>query len=177
MRWECRERFPHHWLQKKPLVSDPGMHHGTCVTHVPWCVSGLLTSGGGENVPDIPGECATRNFTYLARGPWGLLQYSLRIPLKLILTHWGREKDAHHCTNDVFKRIFLNDNIWIMIKIPQKFVPKLPINSSPPPPLEKMTTISQTTYSNAFSWMKIFQFQVWCHWNMFLGIQLTICQH
>ena len=26
------ERFPHNRLQTKPLVSDPGMHHGTCVT-------------------------------------------------------------------------------------------------------------------------------------------------
>ena len=26
--------FPRHRLQRKPLVSDPGMHHGTCVTHV-----------------------------------------------------------------------------------------------------------------------------------------------
>ena len=37
-------RFPCHRLQKKPLVSDPNMHHGTCVTHVPWCMMGLLTS-------------------------------------------------------------------------------------------------------------------------------------
>ena len=64
-----RERFPRHRLQRKPLVSDPGIHHGTCATHVPWCLSGLLTRGGGENVPGIPGACATRNFTYLARGP------------------------------------------------------------------------------------------------------------
>ena len=28
-----------------PRVSDPDMHHGTCVTHVPWCMPGLLTSG------------------------------------------------------------------------------------------------------------------------------------
>ena len=28
-----------------PLVSDPDMHHGTCVTHVPWCMPGWLTSG------------------------------------------------------------------------------------------------------------------------------------
>ena len=34
MRREWRERFPRHRLQRKPLVSDPGMHHGTCVTHV-----------------------------------------------------------------------------------------------------------------------------------------------
>ena len=26
-------------------VNDPDMHHGTCVTHVPWCVPGSLTSG------------------------------------------------------------------------------------------------------------------------------------
>ena len=28
-----------------PRFSDPDMHHGTCVTHVPWCMSGSLTSG------------------------------------------------------------------------------------------------------------------------------------
>ena len=40
MRWECRERFPRH-----QRVNDPDMHHGTCVTHVPWCMPGSLTSG------------------------------------------------------------------------------------------------------------------------------------
>ena len=52
MRRECR-RF-----QRKLLVSDPGMHYGTCVTHVPWCMSGSLTCGDGENVPGIPSACA-----------------------------------------------------------------------------------------------------------------------
>ena len=28
-----------------PRVSDPDMHHNTCVTHVPWCMPGSLTSG------------------------------------------------------------------------------------------------------------------------------------
>ena len=28
-----------------PWVNDPDMHHGTCVTHVPWCMPGSLTSG------------------------------------------------------------------------------------------------------------------------------------
>ena len=41
----------------------PGMP-GTCVTHVPWCMSGSLT-----RVPGIQGACAAHNFTYLARGP------------------------------------------------------------------------------------------------------------
>ena len=70
MRRECRERFPCHRLQRKPLVSDPGMHHGTCVTHVPWCMSGSLTRSGGDHAPGIPSACATHNIAYLARGPW-----------------------------------------------------------------------------------------------------------
>ena len=28
-----------------PRVSDPDMHHGTCVTHVPWCMPVSLTTG------------------------------------------------------------------------------------------------------------------------------------
>ena len=66
MRWEC---FPRHRLQRKSLVSDPDMHHGTFVTYVPWCMSGWLTLGGGKNVSRIAGACATRNFAYLGRGP------------------------------------------------------------------------------------------------------------
>ena len=50
--------FPRRRFQRKPIVGDPGMHHGTCVTHVPWCMSGSLTCGDGENVPGIPCACA-----------------------------------------------------------------------------------------------------------------------
>ena len=56
------------------LVSDPDMHHGTCVTHVPWCMLGSLNNGSrwsrwrGKR-SDIPVACATRNFAYLVRGP------------------------------------------------------------------------------------------------------------
>ena len=28
-----------------PRVSDPDLHHGTCLTHVPWCMPGSLTNG------------------------------------------------------------------------------------------------------------------------------------
>ena len=75
MRRECRERFPRHRLQRKPPVGDPDMHYGTCVTHVPWCMSVSLTRGDGENVPGIPGACAIRNIKYLVRGPWPLLSH------------------------------------------------------------------------------------------------------
>ena len=74
-----------------PRVSDPDMHHGTCFTHVPWCMSGSLTSGfslksvAGENVPGIPGACATPNFTYLVRGPWWWYPMS---PVTMKLASW-----------------------------------------------------------------------------------------
>ena len=46
--------FPHRRLQRKPLGSDPDMHHGTCVTHMPWCMSGSLTRGAGKTVKAFP---------------------------------------------------------------------------------------------------------------------------
>ena len=55
MRRECRERFP-----PPPRFSDPDMHPGTCVTHVPWCMSGSLTSSflkksvAGKTFPAFP---------------------------------------------------------------------------------------------------------------------------
>ena len=41
-------------------ASDPDMHHGTCVTHVPWCMPGSLTSSfhwirrRGKTIPAFP---------------------------------------------------------------------------------------------------------------------------
>ena len=32
-------------VKRKPLISDPGIHHGTCVTHMPWCIAGSVTRG------------------------------------------------------------------------------------------------------------------------------------
>ena len=58
MHRECRQDFPRHRLQRKPLVSDPGIHPATCVTHVPWWMPGSLIRSGRENVPGIPGACA-----------------------------------------------------------------------------------------------------------------------
>ena len=53
MHRERRERFPRHRLQRKPIISDPG----------------IANPRGGEIVSGIPGACTPRNFTYLARGP------------------------------------------------------------------------------------------------------------
>ena len=72
--------FPRRRFQRKLLVSDPGMHHGTCVTHVPWCMSGSLTCGDGENVPGIPGACAPAISRIWQEAHWGsVLSYGLYV--------------------------------------------------------------------------------------------------
>ena len=42
---------------------------------------------------------------------------------------------------------------------------------------DKMDATSQTTLSNAFSWMKLLEFWLKIHWSLFLRVQLTILQH
>ena len=48
-----------------------------------------------------------------------------------------------------------------------------PINTLRP---RQMDAISQTTFSNAFSWMKMFEFRLKAHWSLFPRVQLTIFQ-
>ena len=52
--------FPRRWFKRKLLVSDHGMHHGTCVTHVPWCMSESLTCGDGKTFPAFPAHAHPR---------------------------------------------------------------------------------------------------------------------
>ena len=40
-------------------------------------------------------------------------------------------QSGRHFADDIFKRIFFNENVWILIKISLKFVPKGPINKIP----------------------------------------------
>ena len=73
MHRECRERFPRH----------RGLAIPTCITarasrtfRDAWRDRYLAISfevGGGENVPGIPGACATRSFTHLIKGPLRVL--------------------------------------------------------------------------------------------------------
>ena len=42
---------------------------------------------------------------------------------------------------------------------------------------DQIDAITQTTFSSAFFWTKIFEFRLQCHWSLFLRVQLTIFQH
>ena len=41
---------------------------------------------------------------------------------------------------------------------------------------DKMAVIFRTIFSNAFSWMKMYEFRLNCHWRFFLRVHLTIFQ-
>ena len=42
---------------------------------------------------------------------------------------------------------------------------------------DKMDAISQTTFSCAFSWMKMYEFRLKFHWSLFPGVQLIKSHH
>ena len=42
---------------------------------------------------------------------------------------------------------------------------------------DNMAAIFQTTFSNAFSWMKLYELRFRFHWSLFPRVQLTIFQH
>ena len=82
------------------------MHHGTCVTHVPWCMSGSLTRGGGENVPGIPGACAPAILRIWQEAHYtGAKLLSEPVPVYCQLDHW--EQTSVKCEskyNDLHSR-------------------------------------------------------------------------
>ena len=100
MRRECRERFSRHRLRRKPLVSDPGMHRGTCVTNVPWCMSGSQTRGGGENVPGIPGACATLILRIWQKAHWTFFRI-----LDWTCYHWTQLCSAFILKQDILRGV------------------------------------------------------------------------
>ena len=65
-----------------PLVSNPDMRHVTCVTHVPWCMLGSLTSGflwsqwRWKRSRHFMWKCNPQ-FTCLVRGPQKISIWSI----------------------------------------------------------------------------------------------------
>ena len=47
----------------------------------------------------------------------------------LAINTFRLRQNGHHFPNDIFKRIFLNENVQILINISLEFVPKGPTNN------------------------------------------------
>ena len=103
-------------------VSDPDMHHGTCKTHVPWCISGSLTSGilwsrWWENAPVIPGPCANHYFAYLVRDPWGCcfqMQWSRKYSIWSIIARTNEMMNNSPKHQDCYKYILVQYDCFVI---------------------------------------------------------------
>ena len=59
------------------------------------------------------------------------IKYNNMASLCWILNASRPRRNEQHFPDDIFKRIFFNENVWIAIKISLKFVPMGPINNIP----------------------------------------------
>ena len=57
-----------------------------------------------------------------------IIQTEDRISLFISLKHIEAEQNVCYFSEDMFKCIFLNENVWIPLKISLMFVPKISIN-------------------------------------------------
>ena len=122
------ERFPCHRLRRKPLFGDPGVQHGTCVTHVPWRMSGSLTRGGGAKVPDIPGVYTARNFTNLVRDPCAniaslnLDESGMNVPANLkydgkIVGEMGHRPPVNTVMHHIRRSPLMTSTVFVIISV------------------------------------------------------------
>ena len=62
----------------------------------------------------------------------GLVFFSLSLCMNQTVALTGQTRqDGRYFAEDVLKCIFFNENVWISLKIPLKFVPRGPINNIP----------------------------------------------
>ena len=109
----------------------------------------------------------TRSFSWLVSAPMSWL-YSLPIR-KQFKTSRPRQDGRHHFPDDILKWIFLNENVWISIKIPLKFVPSCPINNIPalfyimawPRPCDKPLSAPMMVSLLTNNWLMWHQFDLW----------------
>ena len=116
---------------------------------------------------------------------------------------WHRDQKGMDSIGDNLNGIFLHENIWILTE----FVVKLLVITGLDNELmdnkerdtscqlrytyfhqwmghhlthwgwDNMAAIFQRTFSNVFSWMKMYEFRLRFHWYLFLTFKLTISQH
>ena len=125
-----------------PRVSDPDMQYDTVtwVTHVPWCMPGSLTSGSSEvsggktfsaHELDVHGwqrESPVQDNLVCLILREGIVSIQ---KCHLTVNTLRPRQNGRHFPDDIFKWIFLNENVWILINISLKIVPRGSINNIP----------------------------------------------
>ena len=179
-------------FSRPPRVSDPDMHHGTCMAHVPWCMMGSLTSGflwswwRGKHSQHFRRK---RLYIGLPVYKFGLCEmfYSVSRRFRWSSCHMiGRDKKiaSHPSSNASFceflsrqirraRRIWrarqnlLSSSTWSYIICSHISKWHTSTYLLTHWDLNKMTPILHTTFSNASSSLKMFDFRLTFHWSFF----------
>ena len=62
---------------------------------------------------------------------WWWLEVGVGVVWHICVNKLRPRQDGRHFPDDIFKRIFLKENVWILTKISLKFVPRGPIYNIP----------------------------------------------
>ena len=87
-----------------------------------------------------------------------------------ILTHFCGTSSSVGLISNSIVIMRLNECTWLYWNINGRYSVAFP--SLTHWGRDKMATIFQTTFSNAFSWMKMYEFRLRFHWSLFLRLQL-----
>ena len=106
---------------------------------------------------------------------FGIFFFHTKLGFQPISAFWGPNKIIT-ILQVTFLKHFLKWKILLLFKFSLKFSPKISIDINTLRP-KQLAAILGATLSNAFSWMKIYEFQLQFHWNLFLWVQITTFQH
>ena len=114
------------------------------------------------SMPEIPAYLLWQQSPNIKEHTWTPV-CCLRLNIKMV---------SHQHRNSHYKDTkFLLPSYDMLIPMPEKMVFVLTQWGR-----DKMDAIWQRTFSNAFSWMKMFEFQLKFHWSLFPRVQFTILQ-
>ena len=121
-------------VQLQPRISGGIFSHYSSMFSVfPW-IYGFLwcewTKEPEEGViwGAIPGQLITK---FQRRGHGYVFTKRSLHEMAVRINTWRPRQNGRHFPDDIFKCIFLNENVWNTLKTSMKFVPRVPINNIP----------------------------------------------
>ena len=134
-RWKCFHLITSPWSQYK----TEGIHiHFEPISITLFCYSWAINSDVHAITSPLPHIIVGQGFNTLRQRQIGrhfanifkcifLNEIVFQGPINTLRPR----QNGCHFPDDIFKWIFLNENIWISLKIPLKFIPRGPINNIP----------------------------------------------
>ena len=121
MTHKCVSHLGHHGFRWWLVAYSTPIHHlNQCWPIINWSIGNIFQWNANQN-----------NF-YSMKCIWNVIYKMVAISSRPHCVDILRPRqNVRHFPDDIFKCIFVNDNVWISIKISLKFAPKARINNIP----------------------------------------------